>query len=549
MNVVPEAGRAKVDSWPLLAAVILAIAAIAASVAGSYGSNWDEAIQARYGVSALDYFRTAGADDSCNRLLDLRWYSPAVEMLLALASGGLHAGTWAVRHLLLPVFGLGALALVAAFGRRLGRPLVPLFAIFALVTMPRFSGDWFANSKDVPFACAVAGVFVALEAWLRRERPGPGATLLLGGALGAVAIVRPGGFPLLLVWVAAGVCVAAVLLPRGVRSTLSLRRAASAGVSFVAAWILMVLPWPFAHGSPLFRPIEAMRVAASFTSVYPVLWNGTAVPSDAIPRTYLPWFLLITTPPIHLAFAAGGAFVALHRLRRRAADGLETALILMWLLVPVAAFVVLRPNVYDGVRHFLFLLPAVALLSALGAAALSQAVPGRFRTVAAVAIGALFLLPVKDLVSLHPYQTTYFNGIVGGVRGADGRYDTDYWLSSYRDAIEQVGRLAGPDRPVGVLVAGDFYIAPWLSAYAAPNLRISLAEKRPAGDTLPEGFEYYVATRRFGFDAAFPASPIVATVGRDGAVFTVIRGVTRRATTGVSGPANTSIRNPGTSPP
>jgi hypothetical protein len=44
---------------------------------------------------------------------------------------------------------------------------------------------------------------------------------------------------------------------------------------------------------------------------------------------------------------------------------------------------------------------------------------------------------------------------------------------------------------------------------------------------LPRGFDYYIGTTRYGADRSYSDSPIVHRIGRDGAVFTVIRG--RRA--------------------
>ena len=46
----------------------------------------------------------------------------------------------------------------------------------------------------------------------------------------------------------------------------------------------------------------------------------------------------------------------------------------------------------------------------------------------------------------------------------------------------------------------------------------------PRDGALPDGFDYYVATTRHAFDRSFPDSPVVHRIGRQGAVFTVIRG-------------------------
>ena len=42
---------------------------------------------------------------------------------------------------------------------------------------------------------------------------------------------------------------------------------------------------------------------------------------------------------------------------------------------------------------------------------------------------------------LHPYQSIYFNRLfAGGLQGASGRFETDYWGTSYREAVEWVLR-------------------------------------------------------------------------------------------------------------
>lgn len=43
------------------------------------------------------------------------------------------------------------------------------------------------------------------------------------------------------------------------------------------------------------------------------------------------------------------------------------------------------------------------------------------------------------------------------------------------------------------------------------------------GGALPEPFDFYVATTRYGLDANFPDSAVAHRVGRLGATFTVIR--------------------------
>ena len=71
---------------------------------------------------------------------------------------------------------------------------------------------------------------------------------------------------------------------------------------------------------------------------------------------------------------------------------------------------------------------------------------------------------------LHPHEYVYYNLLAGGVRGADNRYELDYWSNFMREAIarlteyvaaENGGRL--PQRRFLV----DLCTSPWpLKAYA-----------------------------------------------------------------------------------
>jgi len=514
--------------WWLWLVVAIGLVAILATYR-SYGSNWDEAVQAHYGELAVDYFRSGFIDRRVNRFLNLRFYGPLVEMIPALFHGEAKTGAYELRHLLIPLFGLATLPAVFAYASLARIPGLPLLATLALATMPRLYGDWFNNSKDVPFACLFALSMYLLAALFRARPFTPWRVLACGLAFGLALDVRPGGLPILAAFFVAAALLSLTIAHRDVTAarppvtTVLLR---GAGV-FAVAWAVMVLPWPWAHENPLAHPITAMREAASLGTAYAVLFEGAVVSSSALPRHYLLEYLLITTPPALLALCVVGIVAGLVRLRHAAAHSFTFLLTLGWLLLPLMLFTILRPNVYDGIRHFLFVLPAIAILGAYGASWLCQRLaPPRWRALAMAACAVLLLLPIKDLVALHPYQTTYFNGLVGGVAGADGKYETEYWLTSYREAIGWVNERAArrPEAIVGLAVAGDGYITPWVEYYARSNVRPRIVTAPPEPPSLPDGTDYYIATKRFGFDRGHAAAPVVHTIGRAGAVFTVIKG-------------------------
>ena len=110
------------------------------------------------------------------------------------------------------------------------------------------------------------------------------------------------------------------------------------------------------------------------------------------------------------------------------------------------------------------------------------------------------LLPLGEMVRLHPYQYAHFNHIAGTVRGADDRYMLDYWGLALKQASDGLreeiaerqeapprGRkwkvaVCGPQRPAQVALGPDFTIG-WDSH--AADFAMTLGEFYCKGLTAP----------------------------------------------------------------
>ena len=514
---------------PLIRTVVIAAAVVAVyALHDSYGITWDEPVQSIYGDLVRAYFVSGGTDRRADSFLDLRYYGPFVDVLPSLLHPANDLTKYQLRHVLCGLFAVLTIMATWAFARRTPGHLAAPFAILALAMTPRFVGHAFDNLKDVPFACAMT-LFVVALTWMNAADEQPQRRMIYCGlAAGLVLAVRPGGFPLVVALLVVGSAVATVTL-RGDRRPRLLGLLGRIAAVLAIAWIAMVLPWPYAHRNPLGHPIEAMVFAASFPYAPHVLFDGTIMRSVDLPRTYMFRMLAITTPPglILLALVGLGHMARTLFASPRSASAYVYGIAGSWLLVPLLAMVITRPNVYDGIRHVLFVLPAVAVAAGVGGAALVERLSGHRRVLGTVAIVCIFVAPGLDLIRLHPYQTTYFNFTVGGLAGAEGRFDTDYWASSYKEAFDWVNERARrtPTRAVHVLVAGTSYLGPIAELYRAPNVRARVVDRVGGDRVLPDGVDYCIATSRWGYaKLLFPESPVVHSIGRDGAVFTVIRG-------------------------
>jgi hypothetical protein len=127
---------------------------------------------------------------------------------------------------------------------------------------------------------------------------------------------------------------------------------------------------------------------------------------------------------------------------------------------------------------------------------------------------AVMLLPglYRD-VSLHPYQYVYYNQLVSGVGGAFRRFEMDYWTTSYKEATEYLNANASAGARIGVWGADQI-----VKRYAREDLEIVDLGKADSP------LDLAVITTRHNKDLElFPDAPVVFQVGRDGAIYSVVK--------------------------
>jgi hypothetical protein len=201
----------------------------------------------------------------------------------------------------------------------------------------------------------------------------------------------------------------------------------------------MLLAWPWSALSPL-NPIRGLIDFGAFHYQIRTLLDGQVYEMANVPRWYVPTYLLYKLPLIMLAGAiASVGFVLWPRdekssFRRRG----ETLLLVTIAVFPVLCQVIKRGPAFCGLRHFLFVVPMFAVLAGIGFdAALGHFMRWRpwLARAAAAAIVAVFTWNAGTLVALHPYQYLFYNPLVGGLPGASGRYEGDYWVTIMPEAV------------------------------------------------------------------------------------------------------------------
>ena len=217
------------------------------------------------------------------------------------------------------------------------------------------------------------------------------------------------------------------------------------GISiFAIAYLLMLLFWPRALIDPIFYPFHVLSVFSNFTYYVTTFFEGQEIQWIEIPWYYVPrWLSMVMPEFVFLGLILGAGWLVVFRSRVTfSLPSLKWALVLFSALFPPSYAVLIGSPLGDGLRHFLFIYPPLAILSASGVQAIVQNTPSVwFRKSLIALVGLLLVLTLWDMIRLHPNQYIYFNRLfAGGLQKAAKQYQTDYWENTYKQAVRWIDK-------------------------------------------------------------------------------------------------------------
>jgi hypothetical protein len=436
----------------LLGALLLIALISVFTQADTYGITIDEALQDQYGRSLLAWYQTWGHDRSF-LMYRPNYYMPQhgaiFETIVAWFQHRLAPfwGPWHTRAVvsgLAGVVGIGAMALC---GWELAGRWGALLAALSLYLYPRFMGAIFNNSKDVPFTVATIlvlwSVLLLARQWEKRQAYLRNSALV-GFLIGLAASVRVNAvlwYPILLLLFAGWWLHAGKRMWKERKVFSNLRKQAGAAVLIGGGSLgTMCLCWPYILLNPLVNLYDSVMVMRKYPWTGGVPFAGQTYIATRLPRSFAPWWLFIASPPAVIVFASLGLlFVSITLLQRKSVRP-DILIIGLALFFPLALIMGLRATLYDSLRQFLFLTPPLLLLAVYGFLSLFRVLREQKKQVLLVGLILLTLLSqgqvVKDMYDIHPYEYTYFSPLIGGIPGASGKYEMDYWGICNKPAAE-----------------------------------------------------------------------------------------------------------------
>lgn len=497
-----------------------AVAVLWVATVADYGVTWDEDVHAHYGNLVVDYYASGFTDLRALSWWNLYYYGAAFDAFAALLAKVSPLGLYETRHALNITVGLAGLVGTWKLARAVGGPRVAFWALLFIAVAPTYYGHSFNNPKDVPFAAGMVwATYYAVRIVQGMPRPAIRDALLFGLAAGLATGVRVGGF-IVFGYLALGVGLAVILraaAERSIRTFLVGTRDSFVRVAFPALLVLypvMLAGWPWAQQNPLLHPYLALTEFSHHTYPWKTLFAGGYYDADQLPWTYLPAHLLLKLPELVAALFFGALALALVLLGRslaadrnerleRVTAALPGLIVGFAAIFPVVYAIAIRVTLFDGMRHFLFVVPPICVAAAWAFQRLLDWLePRSWRVAAYAGLAAFGVYHATVMVRLHPNEYVYYNALIGGTEGAEGLFKLDYWGNSYAEAVrgladrlrEDYGdefeersfkvRVCGPKAPASYYFPANFEMT---GENDEADFVISMSAYAPAGIKTPEG--------------------------------------------------------------
>ena len=440
------------------------------------GISGDEEVHYVHSEKVYDYFASMGKDRDALKTpkTHLQYYGQTPDNIATILIHWFNIeDVYGFRHLFSSAIGWLCILASALFASWLKGYRAGIITLLLFAVSPRFLGHLQNNLKDIPFALAyIAGVFFTLKLTYASFKPRSSISIsLLIASIAFSVSIRAGGILLAFYLLLAGVLFYLIeYFDRGQVNWIHVQRTFLKLLVFsIAGYLVGLLLWPYALQNPIVNPWKSYQVMTDFPTTIRQIFEGKFIWSDFRPWYYLPKYMLITIPLI--VFSGLVLFLFFWKSVVNEKHRLTYIFLIITTVFPVVFVILMKANLYGAWRHFEFIYPGLVILSAIGINELFRRVKLKSLKVGILIILlGLLIHPVRFMAKSHPYYYLYYNQLVGGLNGAYGRYETDYYYHTMRSGAEWLGNYLDENNLNGRVVVGSNFPVNWYLR-DHPNLR------------------------------------------------------------------------------
>ncbi len=437
------------------------------------GINGDDSFQHDYSDKLLNFYSTMGQDSSALFVKkgQMHFYGGFFDITTGVANKVMgndvnDHGYNHIRHIMNVIFGFLAMIFVALILRRMAGWKAAVLGLLFMFLSPRFLGHSLMNPKDIPFA---AGYIMALYFMLRlfETLPKPKWSTVIGLGLGmGIALSTRAGGVLLFAYFGLFALVN-IILQKGIKNIFSDKDLIIAYLKYCISAALIglfvgCLFWPYALVNPFENIMKALTEFSKLSVHITVLFDGMNIKSNDIPWHYPVTWISKTIPLfVLIGFPASLAF-AWKLWKERPSKRIYMFAMYFAAIFPLAYIIYKESNMHDGWRHLTFVYAPMVVMATMFWITLEKILAekgGMLKKGMYVLLGLLMLESAVFIVRNTSFPYVYFNPIAGGMSGAFGNYETDYWGVSTKQAVDWLEDegLISPDMPDTLYLGTTFH--------------------------------------------------------------------------------------------
>lgn len=433
----------------LISIALIGIAMI--SISFSYGISGDEVDMNEYGKTILSYFTSLGSDTSCfrtheelvkagvydyNRDNVVWYYGGLFDLICAIINKFSPLEEYTTRHILNAFLAFVGVYFSGKIAYKIAGTRAAIITVWLMFLSPFFLGHSMNNPKDIPFAATyIIAIYFIIQLFSKIPKLKYTDYLWVILSIGATINIRVGGIlliPYMFVFVFILWFVNKIIQKNSFSISPYIKPII---ICSILGYFAGSLLWPYALQNPLSNPLTALSEMGNFKVNIKQVFEGTKIFSGELPIYFLPKSFIITnTFAILIGLALSFVFLWKYLKNEKAALLL---FILFTAFFPLAYIIYTKANVYHAWRHVLFIFPSMAILASFGWNQCIAFFEKMKIAIAGIALLFFFLLePAYFIFATFPNTVTYHNQLVGGVKGAYGKYEVDYYYNSLKQCSD-----------------------------------------------------------------------------------------------------------------
>lgn len=311
-------------------------------------------------------------------------------------------------------------------------PSIALLGCLFLISSPRIFAESFYNSKDIIFLSIFnISNYYGINLLMKKN--------LNNSILFSLSIAALTSFRVI------GLLVPILYLFLAIREYFLTKNINIIKIFFLTLLLFtffLVLFWPFLWENPVGNLIYVISHFASRLQNQEMLYLGGEVISSDLPWHYL-FVWIIVSNPFHITiFSISGIIIFFvnfffkNKFLSTNYNFLKLSILLIYLIIPFSTFILLRPDIQSGWRHFFFLLPSIIVFALICINFLIREMNIKMiRNFVYFFVFVSLLHTLVWSVKNHPHQYVYFNNFIYKKKLINF-FDKDYWGLSNKQLID-----------------------------------------------------------------------------------------------------------------